>query len=323
MWGATTVPAAAGVTVAISIHAPRVGRDLREKAEARFCGISIHAPRVGRDCTPSLKTLPIIRFQSTRPVWGATALAGEIDEYSQFQSTRPVWGATGSRRCSQSWLLYFNPRAPCGARRDGRRHIFHPVRISIHAPRVGRDCDRDDVSAAGKIFQSTRPVWGATSNPRASAFFIAISIHAPRVGRDYVVSAGRRQTGDFNPRAPCGARLWLRLRLWEQHLFQSTRPVWGATTRLMRISCRTFNFNPRAPCGARLRQGRARSTLRQFQSTRPVWGATVIPADRAQNPINFNPRAPCGARLTAGTTDALCAKFQSTRPVWGATESKR
>ena len=33
----------------ISIHAPRVGRDLKERYPDGFDSISIHAPRVGRD----------------------------------------------------------------------------------------------------------------------------------------------------------------------------------------------------------------------------------------------------------------------------------
>ena len=34
---------------AISIHAPRMGSDLRRVLSCRFCGISIHAPRMGSD----------------------------------------------------------------------------------------------------------------------------------------------------------------------------------------------------------------------------------------------------------------------------------
>ena len=60
--------------VAISIHAPRVGRDDPFPVWCRGKRISIHAPRVGRDVYP-LPPLPRgCRFQSTRPVWGATEL---------------------------------------------------------------------------------------------------------------------------------------------------------------------------------------------------------------------------------------------------------
>ena len=56
--------------------------------------ISIHAPRVGsdlhdRDTNPTGEP-----FQSTLPVWGATASTCSISRQTKFQSTLPVWGAT-------------------------------------------------------------------------------------------------------------------------------------------------------------------------------------------------------------------------------------
>jgi hypothetical protein len=57
------------------------------------------------------------------------------------------------------------------------------------------------------LFQSTRPVWGATYADRYVCRDTAVSIHAPRVGRDSDI----QQT------------------LIVQSQFQSTRPVWGAT----------------------------------------------------------------------------------------------
>ena len=58
-----------------------------------------------------------------------------------------------------------------------------------------------------RLFQSTRPVRGATAFDREADRIETISIHAPRAGRDPrrfgLVSAW----GHFNPRAPCGARL--------------------------------------------------------------------------------------------------------------------
>ena len=147
--------------VTISIHAPRVGRDayrvnlFRQRADfnprapcgarrrgcrngcparqfqstrpvwgatarrhtARRCvAISIHAPRVGRDPSAALNVKSCCAFQSTRPVWGATKNLHPLDKVMRFQSTRPVWGAT--------------------ARAAARRVGYY---ISIHAPRVGRD----------------------------------------------------------------------------------------------------------------------------------------------------------------------------------------
>ena len=100
----------------------------------------------------------------------------------------------------------FNPRAPCGARhfRSGRNSQAR--KISIHAPRVGRDFPALIEHIPRKQFQSTRPVWGATAVSPPSVKSALISIHAPRVGRDYCAMLYKMFSSNFNPRAPCGAR---------------------------------------------------------------------------------------------------------------------
>ena len=60
--------------------------------------------------------------------------------------------------------LHFNPRAPRGARPVG--NIPSPIsalKISIHAPREGRDPDDTSLVVTVSLFQSTRPARGATS----------------------------------------------------------------------------------------------------------------------------------------------------------------
>ena len=105
-----------------------------------------------------------------------------------------------------------------------------------------------------------------------------------------------------------------------QELFQSTRPVWGATFDAGRLAPLIRNFNPRAPCGARPDRNCCCGRYRSFQSTRPVWGATSIGQSLFEQHTHFNPRAPCGARLLEDGTTCVAYAFQSTRPVWGATE---
>ena len=104
-------------TCKVSIHAPRVGRDEKVDGYGVRISVSIHAPRVGRDDQRRRSDL-VRKFQSTRPVWGATFSFMNISRRSLFQSTRPVWGAT------------HRPRSPSLA-----------SEVSIHAPRVGRDGD--------------------------------------------------------------------------------------------------------------------------------------------------------------------------------------
>ena len=104
-------------------------------------------------------------------------------------------------------LLNFNPRAPCGARHLDDLVKYKTVKISIHAPRAGRD--------------------NSAMQFRPDDY---ISIHAPRAGRDFIAErTGFKPAAHFNPRAPCGARRETDPKHTETQKFQSTRPVRGAT----------------------------------------------------------------------------------------------
>ena len=79
----------------ISIHAPRVGSDVSVRKE-EFYGNNFNprSPCGERPSSSRKKGLNCL-FQSTLPVWGATAqsLYGAAED-EEFQSTLPVWGAT-------------------------------------------------------------------------------------------------------------------------------------------------------------------------------------------------------------------------------------
>ena len=214
-----------------------------------------------------------------------------------FQSTRPLRGATIPTMAIQNITCNFNPRAPCGARRTGcsprtLRTPFHSTRplrgatapyglmgdarhISIHAPLAGRDriCNQIDVREH------------------------VISIHAPLAGRDARFGFEYAGLWHFNPRAPCGARLRRDVRRARRGLFQSTRPLRGATD----FSPMLFRMAPisiHAPLAGRDTPNTGDPEHHvQFQSTRPLRGATF----------------PYWARHRAFNT------FQSTRPLRGAT----
>ena len=82
--------------------------------------------------------------------------------------------------------------------------------------------------------------------------------------------------------------------------FQSTRPVWGATSRTDCIAPCSSTISIHAPRVGRDLPGNALKELGwEFQSTRPVWGATTVSAHRSRLSRYFNPRAPCGARPSA------------------------
>ena len=124
-------------------------------------GISIHAPRVGSDDFWSFLLSSDLVFQSTLPVWGATAVNVIHAAGGRFQSTLPVWGATRLPRAAECRPCNFNPRSPCGERRKNRNALRSSMR-----------------------FQSTLPVWGATDGHTEYHIGERISIHAPRVGSD-------------------------------------------------------------------------------------------------------------------------------------------
>ena len=114
--GATTGLRMTTRLILISIHAPRAGRDIYHQRQHHKQDISIHAPRAGRDCPARFLHRSSHTFQSTRPVRGATRSLRQTRQQLGFQSTRPVRGATNMRTL---WI--------------------YQCRISIHAPRAGRD----------------------------------------------------------------------------------------------------------------------------------------------------------------------------------------
>ena len=200
-----------------------------------FPDISIHAPHTGRDAMDTGKIQAAYRFQSTRPIRGATP-AEQIANTASclFQSTRPIRGATYAYCMDKLGL-----------------------KISIHAPHTGRDALRRASTPSACIFQSTRPIRGATPrrratratrcnfNPRApygARLYVAagqtgqagISIHAPHTGRDGGIKGVGPDDRHFNPRAPYGARPCGAGATLIAAVFQSTRPIRGATLSFSR-----------------------------------------------------------------------------------------
>ena len=123
--------------------------------------ISIHAPRVGRD--------------------GAAAGHGRRCKISIHA---PRVGRDSIPCQVHHQELYFNPRAPCGARQAREADRAAGTQFQSTRPVWGATEEGAD-SVTAMQFQSTRPVWGATIGWRLQyPSKPAISIHAPRVGRD-------------------------------------------------------------------------------------------------------------------------------------------
>ena len=62
----------------ISIHSPRMGRDMELADAWADVAISIHSPRMGRDITEATRQAMAEGFQSTLPAWGETERDGKI-----------------------------------------------------------------------------------------------------------------------------------------------------------------------------------------------------------------------------------------------------
>ena len=189
-------------------------------------------------------------FQSTPPVWGATWSPACPGRVQRFQSTPPVWGATSPLVWSENSRSYFNPRPPCGGRRDKALVVPGLDEISIHAPRVGGDLD-DLCWDDGERISIHAPRVGGDVGVCALHHTIHISIHAPRVGGDSSRLTRPKPGCYFNPRPPCGGRLTSCAAPFLESIFQSTPPVWGATETNAPADWRSEDFNPRPPCGGR------------------------------------------------------------------------
>ena len=84
-----------------------------------------------------------------------------------------------------------------------------------------------------------------------------------------------RRRCNFNPRAPCGARLHSGYRYAFQVGISIRAPRAGRDPSASGLLRPPANFNPRAPCGARRVCGRTVDSCTKFQSARPVRGATL------------------------------------------------
>ena len=153
---------------------------------AHVCSSSHFNPRSPCGERLFLLNLPALnaKFQSTLPVWGATTTGGRPLPRPDISIHAPRVGSDAITRAPGGTRDDFNPRSPCGERRQACGPGVSPAAISIHAPRVGSDLHIREAVRPGRIFQSTLPVWGATPGGGPEARRDPISIHAPRVGSD-------------------------------------------------------------------------------------------------------------------------------------------
>ena len=147
-------------------------------------------------------------------MWGPTALSIFFFLILLISIHGPRVGADTARSMRHGSIYHFNPRPPCGGR------LCPCIRFFQH-----------------RAFQSTAPVWGPTGISGGHLRCRPISIHGPRVGADLPPVTQATGRYHFNPRPPCGGRLFASATLERIWSFQSTAPVWGPTHHGNRDPC--------------------------------------------------------------------------------------
>ena len=147
----------------ISIHPPRVGRDLvGAVGEDEVIQISIHPPRVGRDDGGIALSVPFgISIHPPR-VGRDASIRPSMGRESPFQSTLPVWGGTRACTSGRSRSLDFNPPSPCGEG-PGQTAVDSQLnQFQSTLPVWGGTATLPVKLYRHRGFQSTLPVWGGT-----------------------------------------------------------------------------------------------------------------------------------------------------------------
>ena len=184
--GATDTGSAYEHRILISIHAPLAGCDSAHPSQGRQSEISIHAPLAGCD-TRVKSTRSSSLFQSTHPLRGATHIPIQVNGEIGISIHAPLAGCDSLRLVFLPGSDYFNPRTPCGVRRDDK----FVCRLFVR-------------------FQSTHPLRGATETICCVLVSFGISIHAPLAGCDAKASISyeRRGISIHAPLAGCDCQFW-------------------------------------------------------------------------------------------------------------------
>ena len=138
-------------------------------------------------------------------------------------------GATSPLDSLSSSGRDFNPRTPCGVRRNPSKKKARVVIISIHAPHTG--CDIIDHTANMHIINfNPRTPCGVRLDVLLVLLFVQLfqSTH-PMRGATNIRQISKQLSRNFNPRTPCGVR-----------------PEAGFLAKIGES-----DFNPRTPCGVR------------------------------------------------------------------------
>ena len=273
VWSATAIRRSGAPSPFVSIHALRVECDWRRSGLYR-----VHAgfnPRTPCGVRHAIRgCLGLAHSFNPRTPCGVRLLLGcQLYKQTGFQSTHSVWSATAyTSKTSRSTAVSIHAlRVEC----DREESVFFGLTFCFN-PRTpcGVRLLPEGAGSGGWVFQSTHSVWSATTYFYSLYVFCNVSIHALRVECDNGAHGNIREIHGFNPRTPCGVRLFLHPTAERSLKFQSTHSVWSATQdSLARARRQVVSIHAlRVECDA-LPDGVA-YVHRKFQSTHSVWSAT-------------------------------------------------
>ena len=276
------------------------------------------------------------KFQSSRPLRGATSTIRTMADNTQFQSSRPLRGATIAGRGGGIHIIIsilaplagrdqkaqdaidnatFQSSRPLRGATDGRKRRGKQTAISILAPLAGRDCAKMAMTITDEI-SILAPLAGRDHSDRVRIPVHQISILAPLAGRDNGIDGAFNLRYDFNPRAPCGARHH-RSRLVMRHgEFQSSRPLRGATLGTM-FQVLESVFQSSRPLRGATQALQKSDSRKRISILAPLAGRDGIWRGWKSAALHFNPRAPCGARHCWIATPWACFAISILAPLAG------
>ncbi len=146
------------------------------------------------------------------------------------------------------------------------------------------------------VFQSTPPVWVATSAGRMVAKADDVSIHATRVGGDDIFKCVE----------------------WAQGVSIHATRVGGDAEFAAKVAALDVSIHATRVGGDQSARQAEQPAKVSIHATR-VGGDSALRASMTGRSC-FNPRHPCGWRLAAYRDGQIDGKFQSTPPVWVATK---
>ena len=213
--------------------------------------------------------------------------------------------------------MNFNPRTPCGVRRDcvlrfaGRQgiSIHAPLagcdnadiaemcrrkKISIHAPLAGCDTAVPPSSIHATEFQSTHPLRGATrSGGDSSVSALFQSTHPLRGATEF--NPTDSEVVEFQSTHPLRGATEAYITAYGRQTISIHAPLAGCDILTDKHGNGYANFNPRTPCGVRLRGSLPHPEGSYFNPRTPC-GVRQLQRRSRINGCYFNPRTPCGVR---------------------------